>query len=91
MVTASAQHALNENQKRIAMALNYTNLATEMETNLDAFSQAAGKGPLPDLGKADREMFFKAIAKAVVEHIQANAEVEVNDATWPNPADGTIS
>ena len=73
------------------MALDFNVLAKGIEDNLDALSQAAGKGPLPDLGKADREMLFSAIAQAIVDHITADAVVEVSDINlWQDPATGVI-
>jgi len=68
------------------MALDFKILAAEMETQL-----AQRKGPLPDLGKKDREDLFEAIAQAVVEHFQREAVIEVNDVNLnQNPAPGTI-
>jgi hypothetical protein len=73
------------------MALDSNILAKGIEDNLDALSQAAGKGALPDLGKADREMLFSAIAQAIVDHITADAVVEVSDINlWQDPATGVI-
>ena len=72
------------------MPLNPAILAQKIEDHLDALSVAAGKGSLPDLGRSDREMLFTAIANAVVEHLTNDAEVEVNDAAWSNPASGII-
>ena len=73
------------------MSLDSNVLAKGIEDNLDALSQAAGKGPLPDLGKADRDMLFSAIARAVVDHITADAVVEVSDINlWHDPATGVI-
>ena len=72
------------------MPLDSTLLAQKIEDHLDALSVAAGKGSLPDLGRADREMLFSAIARAVVEHLANDAEVEVNDPLWSNPATGII-
>ncbi len=73
------------------MALDSNVLAKDIEDNLDALSQAAGKGPLPDLGKADRDMLFSAIARAIVDHITADAVVEVSDINLSqDPATGVI-
>jgi hypothetical protein len=72
------------------MPLDHTVLAQYIEDRLNSLSIAAGKGPLPALGKADRAMLFTAIAEAVVDHLQSDAVVEVKDPTWPNPVDGVI-
>jgi hypothetical protein len=73
------------------MALDSAALAQEMEDELGSLYVAAGKGPLPDLGKADREMLFSAIARAIVDHITADAVVEVSDINlWHDPATGVI-
>jgi hypothetical protein len=72
------------------MALDSTALAQKMEDELASLHVAAGKGPMPDLGKADREMLFSAIAQAVVDHLENDAEVEVPDPTLNNPAMGVI-
>ena len=73
------------------MAVDSNVLAKGIEDNLDALSQAAGKGPLPDLGRADRDMLFSAIARAIVDHITADAVVEVGDINlWHDPVTGVI-
>ncbi len=74
------------------MALDSTVLAKGIGDNLDALSQAAGKGPLPNLGKADRDMLFTAIAEAIVDHIKTNLDVEITDSgLFRSPARGEIS
>ncbi len=73
------------------MALDSTALAQKMEDELGSLYVAAGKGPLPNLGKADREMLFSAIAQAIVGHITADAVVEVSDINLSqDPATGVI-
>jgi len=72
------------------MALDSNILAQTIEDRLNSLSMAAGKGPLPALGKADRDMLFSAIAQAVVNHLQSAAAVEVNDPAWPHPVNGVI-
>jgi hypothetical protein len=72
------------------MALDSAALAQKIEDELGSLYVAKGKGPLPDLGKADREMLFSAIAQAIVDHLENNAEVEVKDPTWSNPVMGVI-
>ena len=61
------------------MALDSNVLAKGIEDNLNALSQAAGKGSLPDLGKADRDMLFTAIARAIVDHIKTQLEVKITN------------
>jgi hypothetical protein len=63
------------------MALDSNVLSQSIEQKLDELHQAAGKGPLPELGKTDRKMLFDAIARAVVEHFQTLAEVDVTNLT----------
>jgi hypothetical protein len=72
------------------MALDSAALAQKMEEQLGSLYAAAGKGTLPDLGKADRQMLFSAIAQAIVDHLENDAEVEVKDPTLNNPATGVI-
>ena len=72
------------------MALDSTALAQKMEDELGSL-YVAGKGPLPDLGKADREMLFSAIAQAIVGHITSEGVVEVSDVNLSqDPAKGVI-
>jgi hypothetical protein len=72
------------------MALDSATLAQKIEDELGSLHVAAGKGPLPDLGKADRGMLFSAIAQAIVDHLEKHAQVEVKDPTLTNPALGVI-
>jgi len=73
------------------MALDSTTLAQKMEEELGLLYVAAGKGSLPDLGRADRDMLFFAIAQAIVDHITSDAEVEVSDINLSqDPATGIV-
>jgi hypothetical protein len=68
------------------MALDFEILAKDIEDQL-----AKRKGPLPDMGKADRDMLFSAIAEAVVEHLHTHGVVEVSDPRLDQqPAIGVI-
>ena len=68
------------------MALDFKILATGIEDQL-----TKRKGPLPDMGKADRDMLFSAIAEAVVEHLHTHGVVEVDDPNLDqHPAIGVI-
>ena len=64
--------------------LNSNELSQLMIARLDALSQAAGKGPLPSAGSEDRELLFKAIAEAVVLHLQNKTEVKGNVLAFGN-------
>jgi len=55
--------------------LNADALSALMLQNLATARQAAGYGPLPPIGTADRKMLFDAIAQAVVTHLQQDAIV----------------
>lgn len=72
------------------MALDSSVLAQKIEDRLGALYVDAGKGPLPDLGKADRELLFSAIAQAVVDHLQTSAELQVTDPDITSPLNGSI-
>lgn len=73
------------------MALKANVLAQLMEAELDTLYQATGKGPLGNVGRTDRVMLFTALAKAIVDHITADAVVEVSDVNlWKDPATGVI-
>ncbi len=50
------------------MALDSTALAQKMEDELGSLYVAAGKGPLPNLGKADREMLFSPLPRQPFGH-----------------------
>lgn len=68
------------------MALDFEVLAKDIADQL-----AKRKGPLPDMGKADRDMLFSAIAEAVVDHFQTHGVVEVSDPNLDqHPAIGVI-
>ena len=55
--------------------LNSDDLAQLMKERLDVLFQAAQKGPLPQAGQEDRELLFKAIAEAVVQHVHDKGEI----------------
>ena len=76
--------------------MNADDLADRMAANLETMREAAGYGPLPSMGSADRKMLFGALAKAIVEHIQqkavVNGTVDTSQASTRQKIDnGTIT
>jgi hypothetical protein len=61
------------------MPLDKDVLAALMETCLAEVWQEEKGQVLPQTGKEDREILFKAIARAVVRHIKAAGEVVLSD------------
>lgn len=62
------------------MALDSNILAQSFSDKLAAaYSARHNNMPLPDIGTADRQMLFRALAEAIVEHIQTRLDVEITN------------
>jgi hypothetical protein len=57
------------------MTLSYTQLRDAIVTELESRF-----GAMPEAGRVDAEKFAEAIAKAIVEHLQVNADINIEPA-----------
>ena len=53
------------------MALDENTLTKAMETSLKEVWKEEGRGDLPDTGRKDREILFRAISRAVIKQLKA--------------------
>lgn len=67
------------------MALDYNQMAAEAEAEIRT-ALSLGAGPLPKLTS-----YLTALSKAIVEHIQNNAEVAGTASPSGDTVEGTIS
>ncbi len=63
------------------MALDADAMASLMAHHLEKDWQTAKGEPLPSIGKQDRKLLLRAIARGVIEHLQKEAEVVLSKDT----------